>query len=60
MNAHIGQMVTLQLVQNKHFPEALVAYLESTELKDLAGDALILLVNIFDDNSVKVINNKFT
>ena len=26
----------------------------------MAGDALILLVNIFDDASVKVITNKFT
>ena len=34
--------------------------MEETELKDLAGDALILLVNIFDDTSVKVISNKFT
>ena len=29
-------------------------------MKDLAGDALIMLVNIFDDHSVKVISNKFT
>ena len=53
-------MVIGQLVSNKHFPAALVNYLENTELKDLAGDALILLVNIFDDQSVKVITNRFT
>ena len=50
-------MVIGQLVANKFFPPALVAYLTDTDLKDLAGDALILLVNIFDDNSVKAINN---
>ena len=60
MNEHIPSMVLPQLTQNKFFPPALVSYLENTELKDLAGDALILLVNIFDDNSVKVASNKFT
>ena len=60
MNQHIGQIVIGQLVANKFFPPALVEYLSNTELKDLAGDALILLVNIFDDNSVKAINNQFT
>ena len=60
MNQHIGSMVIGQLVANKFFPPALVEYLTNTELKDLAGDAIILLVNIFDDNSVKAINNQFT
>ena len=60
MNEHIPSMVLPQLTQNMQFPPALVTYLEDTELKDLAGDALILLVNIFDDNSVKVASNKFT
>ena len=60
MNEHIPSMVLSQLCQNKYFPDALIRYLESTELKDLAGDALILLVNIFDDSSVKVISNEFT
>lgn len=60
MNEHISSIVISQLTQNKFFPGALVKYLEDTELKDLAGDALILLVNIFDDNSVKVISNTFT
>ena len=53
-------MVISQLTANKFFPPALVEYLTNTELKDLAGDAIILLVNIFDDNSVKAINNQFT
>jgi len=30
-----------------------VNYLEKTELEDLAGDAFILLVNVFDEKSVK-------
>jgi len=42
-----------QLCSNIYFPGALVKYLESTELKDLAGDAFILLVNLFDDKTVK-------
>lgn len=42
-----------QICSNIHFPGALVSYLEKTELEDLAGDAFILLVNIFDEKSVK-------
>lgn len=33
--------------------------MESTELKDLAGDAFILLVNLFDDRTVKVATPEF-
>jgi len=39
----------VQLSANMNFPVALIHYLSTTELKDLAGDAFILLVNIFDD-----------
>ena len=49
MNEHLAASVLGQLTANKYFPEALVRYLEDTDLKDLSGDALILLVNIFDD-----------
>jgi hypothetical protein len=42
-----------------YFPGALVAYLERTELKDLSGDALILLVNIFDDDNVESASELF-
>lgn len=35
-------------------------YLEETELEDLSGDALILLVNIFDDQSVHAVSDTFT
>ena len=34
-------------------------YLETTDLKDLAGDALILLINLFDDKTLKVASNEF-
>lgn len=36
-----------------YFPAALVKYLETTDLKDLAGDAFILLVNLFDEKSIR-------
>ena len=49
MNEHLAKSVLSQLSANKFFPGALVKYLEDTELEDLSGDALILLVNIFDD-----------
>jgi hypothetical protein len=32
-------------------PKALVAYFEETPMEDLAGDAFILFINIFDDKS---------
>lgn len=36
-----------------------MSYLEQTDLHDLAGDAFILLVNVFDDSSVKVATANF-
>jgi len=38
---------------NIKFPGAIVNYLEHTEMTDLAGDAFILLINVFDDSSVE-------
>lgn len=42
-----------------HFPPALVKYLEQTELQDLAGDAFILLVNLFDEKSIQSATPEF-
>lgn len=60
MNEHLNTYVLSQLSANKFFPGALVRYLEETELEDLSGDALILLVNIFDDQSVHAVSDTFT
>lgn len=60
MNEHLSGFVLSQLSANKFFPEALINYLETTELEDLSGDALILLVNIFDDQSVNSVSDTFT
>ena len=60
MNEHLTHLVLSQLTQNKFFPTSLVKYLEETELEDLSGDALILLVNIFDDQSVAAVSDTFT
>ena len=49
MNEHLSSMIMSQLTANKYFAPALVKYLEDTDLQDLSGDALTLLVNIFDD-----------
>lgn len=35
-------------------------YLEETDLEHLSGDALILLVNIFDEQSVTAVSDAFT
>jgi Protein of unknown function (DUF2013) len=42
-----------------YFPAALVKYLESTDLKDLAGDAFILLVNLFDEKTIQSATPEF-
>ena len=47
------------LSANLLFPPALIKYLTITELKDLAGDALIILVNIFDDAACKHVSEDF-
>jgi len=52
-NEHIPGICLPQICSNIFFPGALVNYLEKTDLEDLAGDAFILLVNIFDEKSVK-------
>ena len=60
MNEHLAANVLSQLSANKFFPSALASYLEATELEDLSGDALILLVNIYDDQSVANATDTFT
>jgi len=55
----LPQLCLPQLCANIYFPGALVNYMETTELKDLAGDAFILLVNLFDDKTVKVATPAF-
>ncbi len=34
-------------------------YLEITEIKDLAGDAFVLLVNVYNDSSIDKTSEKF-
>lgn len=46
-------------MENQRFPEAIIQYLEGTELKDMAGDAFVLLVNVFNDQSIDKMSDKF-
>ena len=48
-----------QFLNNQNFPGAIIEYLEATELRDVAGDAFILLVNVFKDSSVDKVSQKF-
>lgn len=52
LNQNIPQIVLGQLCANIYFPKALIKYMEDTELQNLSSEAFILIVNIFDDNSV--------
>ena len=48
-----------QFLNNVKFPDAIIKYLESTDMKDMAGDAFILLVNVFNDQSIDRTSDKF-
>jgi len=52
LNQHVSKVVMPQLMSNMYFPQAMITYICEIDLKDLTGDALIILVNIFDDASV--------
>ena len=52
VNQHVPLLALPQMCQNIFFPQHLVRYLETIDLKDKAGDALILLINLFDDRCV--------
>jgi len=49
LNEYIPELVGPQFFQNAAFPEALVNYMTTTEMHELAGDSFILLINIFND-----------
>ena len=53
LNQHVSKVVMPQLMSNLYFPQAMITYICEIDLKDLTGDALVILVNIFDDYSVE-------
>lgn len=59
MNEYLPQLVVPQFMQNQRFPDAIVRYLEGTDLQDVAGDALVLLVNVFNDQTVDKMSDQF-
>lgn len=59
MNEYLPTLVVPQFLNNAKFPEAIIKYLESTDMKDMAGDAFILLVNVFNDQSIEKTSEKF-
>ncbi len=52
-------MIVPQFLENAKFPEAIMQYLEMTEVKDLAGDAFVLLVNVYNDSSIDKTSEAF-
>lgn len=59
LNEFLPDLVIDQFLNNQKFPCAIIKYLENTEIKDMAGDGFILLVNVFTDETVNVISEKF-
>ena len=53
LNEILPEIVGPQFFQNLKFPKSIIHYLEITELKELAGDAFILLINIFDEDRME-------
>ena len=51
LNEHLPETVGDQFFSNLKFPEAVVKYLELTPLEQIVGDAFILFINIYDDNT---------
>ena len=41
-----------QFLNNRKFPGAIVKYLENTEIENMAGDAFVLLINVFNEDTV--------
>lgn len=52
-------MVVPQFLENTEFPDAIIKYLERTEMSDMAGDAFVLLVNVFNDQSIDKMSDTF-
>ena len=60
LNEGFADSVGQQFFNNLKFPKAIIQYMEETQLEDLAGDAFILFINIFDEeNTPKYITQNF-
>ncbi len=60
LNENFYELVNEQFFNNLKFPKALIQYLENTNLENIAGDAFILLINLYDDESTPLlISDKF-
>jgi len=59
LNEYLPSLIVPQFLNNSKFPEAIIQYLEMTDIKDLAGDAFVLLVNVFNDQSIDKASEKF-
>ena len=60
LNEHLPDTVGPQFFNNQKFPEAIVRYLEHTKLEELAGDAFLLLINVFDETTTpELISDNF-
>lgn len=52
LNEKLPEVVSDQFYNNLKFPQALVKYLAATKLEEMSGDAFILLINIFDEDTI--------
>ena len=51
LNEHFPGEVGNSFIHKLRFPKALLNYMEEIKLEDMAGDAFILLINIFDEDT---------
>lgn len=59
LNELLPELVMKCFFANKKFPNSVVKYIEITEMKDLAGDAFILLINVFPQLKFEKLNDEF-
>lgn len=58
LNEKLPDVVCDQFYNNLKFPKALIEYLEVTKLEEMSGDAFILLISIFDEDTIPQYINK--
>lgn len=49
LNEHLPELVCEQFQTNLKFPQAVINYMVNTPMEEMAGDAFICFVNIYDD-----------
>ena len=50
LNERVPDLTLKQFQKNKKLPSAIVTYFEINKVKDLSGDAFLMLINVYTDD----------